>query len=192
MASARTRKNELIDEIVENLSRRHGTAAMLFHHALGERLGLGPADHKCLDLLRERGPMTGSELSAIIGLTTGGVTGITARLEKGGFVRRESDPKDGRKQFLRPNSERLHELHEVFGPLHEEVAALLATYDVEQLAAIASFLERTTDIVYRHTALLRGGHLSGAPHSAEDSARGHVPPAHHHRPRGARRSKKEK
>ena len=41
-----------------SLARQFSTATVLFHQAVAERLGLGPADHKCLDLLLERGPLT--------------------------------------------------------------------------------------------------------------------------------------
>lgn len=192
MAATRNRKAELIDEIVGNLSRRHSTAAILLHHALGERLGLGPADHKCLDLLRERGPMTGSELAAITGLTTGGITGVAARLEEAGFVHREADPEDGRKQILHPSPEGARELHAVFAPIHQEVAALLAAYDVEQLAAIADFIARTTDIVYRHVALLRAGHLAGGVDSSTAPHRVHAGAPYHAHPGSSRRRTKEK
>ena len=75
---------------------------MLFHHAVAERLGLGPADHKCLDLLVERGSMTSSQLAAITGLTTGAITGVVNRLEAAGYVQRQPDPDDRRKQVLTP------------------------------------------------------------------------------------------
>src|SRR5437763_16981351 len=100
MKTVRNNKRELADEIVGQLARRHSTAVVLFHHAVAERLGLGPTDHKCLDLLRERGAMAGSDLSAITGLTSGAITGVVARLEQAGYVRREPDPDDGRKQIL--------------------------------------------------------------------------------------------
>src|SRR5258707_5857699 len=96
------RKNQhhLTDEIVGRLVRRHSTAVVLFHHAVAERLGLGPTDHKCLDLLRERGAMACSDLGAITGLTSGAITGVAARLERAGYLRRESVPNDARKQVL--------------------------------------------------------------------------------------------
>src|SRR5260370_17791759 len=97
---ARERKHELADEIVGRLARRHSTAVVLFHHVVAERLGLGPTDHKCLDLVRERGAMAGSDLSAITGLTSGAITGVVARLERAGYLRRGPDPRDGRKQIL--------------------------------------------------------------------------------------------
>src|SRR5205823_13257932 len=124
-----------------------------------ERLGLGPTDHKCLDLLRERGAMAGSDLSALTGLTSGAITGVVARLERAGYLRREPDPHDGRKQILRLARERAH-IHDVINPLREDVAALLENFDAHQLTAIAEFLAGTTDLVYRHAALLRAEIIS--------------------------------
>src|SRR6266481_10170686 len=100
MRPAGKNQHTLADEIVGSLARRHSTAVVLFHHAVAERLGLGPTDHKCLDLLRERGAMAGSDLCAITGLTSGAITGVVARLERSGYLRREADPHDGRKQVL--------------------------------------------------------------------------------------------
>src|ERR1700693_1460937 len=100
MRTARKTQEELIEEIVGQLARRHHTAVVLFHHAVAERLGLGPTDHKCLDLLRDRGAMTSSDLGAITGLTSGAITGVVARLERAGYLGREPDPHDGRKKIL--------------------------------------------------------------------------------------------
>jgi len=154
MGVARKNQHKLVDEIVGRLARRHSTAAVLFHHAVAERLRLGPTDHKCLDLLRERGPMAGSDLGAITGLTSGAITGVVARLEQAGYVRREPDPHDGRKQILHLALELAH-IQDVIGPLRKDVAALLENFDTHQLTAIAEFLARTTDLIYRHAALLR-------------------------------------
>ncbi len=159
MKAARKSKDELAGEIVGRLARRHSTAVVLFHHAVAERLGLGPTDHKCLDLLRERGAMAGSDLGAITGLTSGAITGVVARLERAGYLRREPDPHDGRKQILQLALER-SPIQDVIDPLRKDVAALLENFDTHQLTAIAEFLARTTDLIYRHAALLRGETIS--------------------------------
>src|SRR6266568_7398927 len=161
MAAARKNKQGLTEQIVGQLARRHSTAVVLFHHAVAERLGLGPTDHKCLDLLRERGAITGSELAAITGLTTGAITGVVARLEQAGYVRRESDPHDGRKQILYPALER-SPIQDVIEPLRKDVAALLENFDTGQLSAVAKFLTHSTDLIYRHAALLRAHNLYAA------------------------------
>src|SRR5258707_10647490 len=119
MGAPRKSKQELTGEIVGQLARRHSTAVVLFHHAVAERLGLGPSDHKCLDLLRDRGAMAGSDLGAITGLTSGAITGVVARLERAGYLRREPDPHDGRKQILHLALERAH-IQGVIDPLREE------------------------------------------------------------------------
>src|SRR6266496_1314642 len=159
MGAAHRSKRELTEEIVGRLARRHSTAVVLFHHVVAERLGLGPTDHKCLDLLRERGAMAGSDLGAITGLTSGAITGVVARLERAGYLRREPDPHDGRKQILHLALKRAH-IQDVIDPLRQDVAALLENFDAHQLTAVAEFLTRTTDLVYRHSALLRAETIS--------------------------------
>ena len=167
MRSAPKGKHDLVEDIVRRLARRHSTAVVLFHHAVAERLGLGPTDHKCLDLLRDRGAMTGSELGAITGLTSGAITGVVARLERAGYLRRKPDPRDGRKQILHLALARAH-IGDAIEPLREDVAALLERFDTHQIAAIAEFLARSTDLIYRHAALLRAQTLSPALGVGED------------------------
>ena len=154
-AGAGRKGQTLAEEIVGRLVRRHSIATVLFHHAVAERLGLGPWDHKCLDLLRERGTMTGSDLAAITDLTSGAITGVVARLERAGYVRREPDPHDRRQQILFPVLERMRDIHQVFDPIRKDVTALLESFDTHQLTAIAEFLARSTDVAYRHVALMR-------------------------------------
>jgi DNA-binding MarR family transcriptional regulator len=152
-------KHKLIEEIVRRLARRHSTAVVLFHHAVAERMGLGPTDHKCLDLLRDRGAITGSDLGAITGLTSGAITGVVARLERAGYLRREPDPHDGRKQILHLARERAP-IQDTIDPLREDVATMLKNFDTHQLTAITEFLARSTDLAYRHAALLRAETIS--------------------------------
>ena len=154
MRTGRKNRGALAEEIVGRLARQHSTAVVLFHHAVAERLGLGPTDHKCLDLLRERGAMAGSDLGAITGLTSGAITGVVARLERAGYVRRDPDPHDGRKQILHLALAR-SPIQAVIDPLRKDVAAVLKKFDTHQLTAIAEFLARTTELVYRHAARLR-------------------------------------
>jgi DNA-binding MarR family transcriptional regulator len=170
LRSARKTQHDLAEEIVGRLARRHSTAVVLFHHAVAERLGLGPTDHKCLDLLRERGPMAGSDLGAITGLTSGAITGVVARLERAGYLRREPDPHDGRKQILHLALERVP-IQNVIDPLRKDVAVLLENFDTHQLTAIAESLAGSTDLVYRHAALLRAQTLSAAPGVSEERSR---------------------
>jgi DNA-binding MarR family transcriptional regulator len=174
--AGRKRQRELADEIVGRLVRRHSIAIMLFHQAVAERLGLGPTDHKCLDLLRERGAMTGSDLAAITDLTTGAITGVVARLERAGYLQREPDPHDRRQQILSPVLERMRDIQHVFGPIRNDVAALLERFDTRELTAIAEFLTGSTDLAYRHVALLRAQATAQTPDFAGTTSRSVRPP----------------
>jgi DNA-binding MarR family transcriptional regulator len=153
-------REELAGEILGSLARRHSTATVLFHHALADRLGLGPTDHKCLDLLHDRGPMTGSELAAITGLTSGAITGVVARLERRGMLVREPHPRDRRKQVLRPTATAIRQVEDAFAALPTGTSTLLEGLDVGQLAAIQQFLTRATELAYRRAAALRAHKLS--------------------------------
>lgn len=155
----------LINLLIGSLARRYSTAAVLFHHAIADHLGLGPTDTKCLDLLRERPAMTASELSAVTGLTTGAVTGVVARLEKAGYLHREPHPEDRRKQILHAVPARVQHVHEVIEPLRSDLATLLAEFDENQLEAIARFLTEGTEITFKHAALLRAQPFSAQNHS---------------------------
>jgi DNA-binding MarR family transcriptional regulator len=137
------------------MARRYSTAIVLFQHGIAERAGLGASDHKCLEILREQGSMTGSELASATGLTTGAITGVVARLEGRGFLTREPDPYDARKQILRPLLDRIEELHADFAPFRKDIAALMASLDAHQRAGLAKFLEHGAAIAIKHATLAR-------------------------------------
>jgi DNA-binding MarR family transcriptional regulator len=165
------RRQDLAAQITGPLARRYSTAAVLFHHAMAERLGLGPTDHKCLDLLLDRGPMTGSQLAAITGLTTGAVTGVVARLERAGFVSREPDPDDRRKQIVTPVQARIREAEHVFTSLRPAPDSLLEGFDTTELEVIAEFLTRGAEFNLQRAANSRAQLLAdGGPDSTRRRA----------------------
>lgn len=152
---AKPRGAELKAELVAAL-RRYSGVTVLFHAAIAERLGLGAADHKCLDLLMRAGPMTPGELAGRTGLTTGAITGVVDRLERIGYARRAPHPNDRRSVIVEPVREKaLADLGPLFEGIARETAAMLDRYTVEQLALITDFLTRADDLMTRHTAALR-------------------------------------
>jgi DNA-binding MarR family transcriptional regulator len=148
-------RDELAERILGPLARRNSTATVLLHHAVAERLGLGPTDHKCLDLVIEHQTVTGSELAAITGLTSGAVTGVVNRLERAGYIRREPDPEDGRRQLLTAVPERFGEAERLFQGIAVSAAGLLDGFDTPQLEAIAAFLARSTEFARERALVLR-------------------------------------
>ena len=163
-------RDELAERILGPLARRNSTATVLFHHAVAERLGLGPTDHKCLDLVLEHKSVTGSELAAMTGLTSGAITGVVNRLERAGYIRREPDPGDGRRQLLSPVPERFGEAERIFKGIAVAAAGLLDGFDTHQLEAIATFLNRSTDFARERAAVLRAEALGGRTRNREEAS----------------------
>lgn len=142
-------------QMLARVARRHSTATVLYHHAIAERLGLGPSDHKCLDLLLQRPNLTGTRLAAMTGLTTGAITGVLNRLETAGYVRRRPDPDDRRRQVLEPVPERIAQASTVFTENGPDLDALTADMSLDQKSAVLTFLTRATEHLEQRSAFLR-------------------------------------
>src|SRR5580700_9137425 len=135
------------------LGRDFIAAVVVFHDLVGRCLGVSATDRKCLDLL-SRGPVTAGELARFTGLTTGAVTGIIDRLVKAGYAERVNDPEDRRRVLVarKPHSRLDKILPAIFGPLGEDMAAVMAKYTQRELVAIADFLARTREVLVANTA----------------------------------------
>jgi DNA-binding MarR family transcriptional regulator len=138
------------DDLLRNLveaGRNHSTSTILFHHVLAERLGLNPTDHKCLDVIIQRGPMTAGQLSELSGLTTGTITAVIDRLVKARFVKRVAAPEDRRKVMLHPTWERFDELENLFRDFLEAQSQLLGRYNDDELRVILDYVTAITQMV---------------------------------------------
>ena len=140
----------------EALGRELNARAIMFHHAVGERMGLSATEHKAADILRRFGPMTAGELASQTGLTTGAVTGLVDRLEKDGFVYREHDKHDRRRVIIRPVANGMFdEVQALFVPLREQLCEILVTYDKKEAAAIADFAAKAAEVLRTRAQQLR-------------------------------------
>jgi DNA-binding MarR family transcriptional regulator len=143
--------------------RRNGSIMQLLGQMSAERIGINVTDLNCLNIVALTGPMTAGELARATGLTTASITGVLDRLEEGGFVRRERDPKDRRRVIvnLKPGPG-LREIGPTFGPLVKAWRAAAASYSDEELRLLLDFQRRFEDIVRDQLARLRGDLDRGA------------------------------
>ncbi len=146
-----------IDSIVDLVGFRLSTATVLFHAAVAERLGMSTTDVKGYSIVRRDGPMTAGDLAARIQLTTGAITGVIDRLERGGFVRRVADPTDRRRVIIEcvDDPERDRMLQDLYGPMGEAIMALVSSYDTSERAVLLRFLEDATGVLETEAARLR-------------------------------------
>jgi len=131
--------------------------------AAADRYGLNRTDMRALDITGRAGPLAPTELARLLGFTTGGVTTVLDRLERAGYIRRQPDPADRRRQVVQITEVTAARDREVFGDLIRQTSDMLATYTDDQLAVIRDFLDRTRQLTAAYADTL-GSHrdLSGA------------------------------
>ena len=131
--------------------------------AAADRYGLNRTDMRALDITGRVGPLAPTELARLLGFTTGGVTTVLDRLERAGYIRRQPDPADRRRQVVQVTEATADRDREVFGDLIRQTSDMLATYTDDQLAVIRDFLDRTRQLTAAYADTL-GSHrdLSGA------------------------------
>ncbi len=134
---------------------------MLFRQALADRLGINLTDLACIGLLSESGPLTAGKLAELTGLTTGAVTGMVDRLERGGYVRRENDPLDRRRVVVRAVEDKLTGLSPQFEPLREAVEGIASTYSDQELSLLLDYFSRIRPVMAEQTARLRDASAPG-------------------------------
>jgi DNA-binding MarR family transcriptional regulator len=91
----RPRKNERVRPLAAALSRV-ADADHRLRVAAAERLGLPIADFETVRFLAEAGPVAAGRIAETMGITTGAVTGLVDRLERGGWVERARHEGDRR------------------------------------------------------------------------------------------------
>ena len=157
------RRRKLIAEL-DRQNRRSGSVGALHAKALAERAGLTGTDWECLDVLDWTGPITAGELARRVGVTSGAITGVVDRLERGGWVRRAADPTDRRRVIVEllppapvgPQAARYAEMVEIFTPLATDIAGIVGELDDEQLATVVDYLRASSEAVERSIDRLRG------------------------------------
>lgn len=151
MSSDQLEKQRLL-KAVHQAGSGYGARFILVHQAVAERLGLNVIDLRCLRLAREAPEPTAGHLAKITGLTTGTITGLLDRLEKGHFIRRERDPEDRRKVIVKVLPGGIQRLERIMGPLSEDMDKALQDFTTDELRAVVKFFEATAAAVSRQVA----------------------------------------
>ena len=105
------------------------------------QLGLPQADSAALEQLVAFGPLTPGELGHRLGLTSGGVTALTTRLEAAGCVARGLHPDDRRMRVLSATPEGIERHTEQIAPVLDAAEHALAGLDEDELGTVCRALE---------------------------------------------------
>ncbi|MUL42646.1 MarR family transcriptional regulator [Streptomonospora sp. PA3] len=137
-----------------DLGRRLSTAVVLFHEAVGQRLGLRAVDHRAFGLIEREGPLTAGALAELTALTPGAVTGLVDRLSRLGYVRRTPDPADRRRVLISVDADARPDFGDAFAGLAKAMGELTAGYDAAETAVIEDYLTNTIAILEAETRRL--------------------------------------
>ncbi|AZG48415.1 MarR family winged helix-turn-helix transcriptional regulator [Gordonia insulae] len=120
-----------------------------FDDAVGRRLGVGPADLRCLDWLSEA-PRTAGELAVATGLRPAATTALIDRLADKGFVRRVPSTTDRRRVLVELTEEGREQVWAAYGPMVTEGQGLFDDYTIAQLDTLRDLLDAMSDLTDRH------------------------------------------
>lgn len=112
---------------------------ILLHQAVADALGLNITDHKCVNLIARFRPMTAGKLAELTGLTTGAITGVIDRLEKGGYAKRILDPNDRRVTVVEL-TKKGESISKIFLPLVKKMGKAFEAFSDKELAVILKFV----------------------------------------------------
>ena len=150
-----------------------------YDEALADGLGLNSTDLRCLELVIANPGVTAGRLAELADLTTGAVTGVLDRLERGGFVRREPDPADRRSVTIAPVDAGAGAVRDALAPLARTIGGALEDLSAGERRAVLGFLDTASEAVRGETARLRAharGGFVGTVYSAPvgDATRGRL------------------
>lgn len=131
-------RSQMLGELMKSekdLSR----VSLLFRSVIASRFGLNVTDAECVDYLMDMGPIPAGKLAEITGLTHGAITNVIDRLEKAGFVTRQSDPNDRRKVIVAIVQDKVDAVAEVYRPTVMKIWEMYSRYSNEELAFLLGF-----------------------------------------------------
>src|SRR3954468_4076752 len=146
-------KRRLFEELVDEV-RRSQLATDRFDQAVADAIGLNRTDMRCMDVIEREGPVTAGRLAGATGLSTGAITTVLDRLERGGFARRVRDESDRRRVLVEATPEARAGAAEFYGPHVELSERLYRRYTIEQLQLLLGFIREGREFNEREAARL--------------------------------------
>jgi DNA-binding MarR family transcriptional regulator len=149
MAKAK-RKERSSRKMIEQVGiavRRMGAQSVLASDIIASSFGIHKTDLESLDLIYLRGgACSAGELAKATGLSTGSTTALIDRLVKAGYVRREADPHDRRRQIVCIDAKAIRPIMAVYAPMQAEMFKLWSSYGNKDLELIEEFITRSTQL----------------------------------------------
>ncbi|WP_405734716.1 MarR family transcriptional regulator [Streptomyces sp. NBC_00028] len=130
---------------------------LLGQQEMAQRLGLNVTDLLCFACVLKAGEdlLTAGDLAEHAHVTTGAMTGILNRLERGGFITRRPDPGDRRRVRVAAVPAAVTRLTALYGPYYARLDTLFADYSAAEIAVLNDWFTRTTGLALEYVEELR-------------------------------------
>jgi len=141
--------------------QRFGLARDQMRAALASGAGMSPADLDALEHLEAAGPLTQRQLGERLSLTSGAMTMLVDRLERGGWVRRRPHPTDRRSVLVELSGQAAARTPAALAAYHARIRAVADGVPTADQEAIARFLRAAADAASDAAAGLRDRSSAG-------------------------------
>jgi DNA-binding MarR family transcriptional regulator len=138
----------VVGGVIEALTGWQALVAQ-FNDLVARRLGVSPTEAQCLYVLARFGPATAGEIAKRVNLTSGATTRMLDRLFVAGYATRTPDPLDRRKVIITPAGDGIERVAALHKPLNDELALLLADFELPQLERMTRFARAAEDATSR-------------------------------------------
>jgi len=131
-------------------------------NAASPHAGLNRTDMRALDIINMQQGLTAGQLAGRLKLTTGAITGVLDRLERGGHARRTHDVEDRRRVVVQPTPEARRFGSVLFRQLDRDLDELMSAYSPDQRSLVEEFLRTVTERVIQRAEELSTLERKGA------------------------------
>ena len=137
--------------------------AHLGQQEMAQRLGLNVTDLLCFACVLKAGEdlLTAGDLAEHAHVTTGAVTGILNRLERGGYVTRVPDPTDRRRVRVAALPDAVTKVVALYQPYYDRLDAVFAGYSADEIAVLHDWFSRSTNLAFAYIEELRAKDAKG-------------------------------
>jgi DNA-binding MarR family transcriptional regulator len=137
--------------------------AHLGQQEMAQRLGLNVTDLLSFACVLKAGEnlLTAGDLAEHAHVTTGAVTGILNRLERGGYVTRVPDPTDRRRVRVAALPDAVAKVVALYQPYYDRLDAVFAGYSADEIAVLHDWFSRTTNLALAYIEELRAKDAEG-------------------------------
>jgi len=136
--------------------RRYGLENDRFDASVARAHDVSLAEMKAIAHIQAEGELTPRQLGERLSLSSGAVTALVDRLERGGWVERTPHPSDRRSVVVRMSEQSMEAAARIYLPYSEALARTAAKLPAATRKALAGFLNGAADIAAARAREWRG------------------------------------